>query len=363
MLKDFITSQKTFNKSVEEKLGKLDILSAKVIILFMILISLKLVFPIDIKEHKSLNAIQIKIVHNIRMLPKLHARWEREEKEAEIAETSKVANVCTIFTDDDIKIQNAHGSPTGPKYANGKQIGVRKIAIAPIKNQNLSNSSKTVSKRSAKINPDDNDPFRDDAPVIFYDNDLDFDNCNLIEVIKFVQNLAKNPIASKMNMAFTHHITNALVKVREEKIKSEFSVPRKLEDAWEPTIKMKVNDFECNAMCDLGASVSIMPKMLYDILDLEPLEDCPLNVYYLDYTLNKPMEKIDDVLIMFNGNHVPIDFIIMDIECKLSCPIVLGRPFLRTICAIIYMKEGNIKYQFPLKRYGTLPQEDNEATF
>ena len=110
-------------------------------------------------------------------------------------------------------------------------------------------------------------------------------------MIKFVQNLAKNPIASKMNMAFTHHITNALVKVREEKIKSKFSVPRKLEDAWEPTIKMKVNDFECNAMCDLGASVSIMPKMLYDILDLEPLEDCPLNVYFLDSTLDKPVGK------------------------------------------------------------------------
>jgi len=28
----------------------------------------------------------------------------------------------------------------------------------------------------------------------------------------------------------------------------------------------------------------------------------------------------------------------------------LGRPFLRTIGAIIDMKEGNIKYQFPLKK-------------
>jgi hypothetical protein len=35
----------------------------------------------------------------------------------------------------------------------------------------------------------------------------------------------------------------------------------------------------------------------------------------------------------------------------------LGRPFLRTVGAIIDMKEGTIKYQFPLKkeRYGTLP--------
>ena len=29
---------------------------------------------------------------------------------------------------------------------------------------------------------------------------------------------------------------------------------------------------------------------------------------------------------------------------------VLIRPFLRTVGAIIHMKEGNIKYQFPLKK-------------
>ena len=41
-------------------------------------------------------------------------------------------------------------------------------------------------------------------------------------------------------------------------------------------------------------------------------------------------------------------FFVLDIECNASCPIVLGRPFLRTVGAIIDMKEGNIKYQFPL---------------
>ena len=38
------------------------------------------------------------------------------------------------------------------------------------------------------------------------------------------------------------------------------------------------------------------------------------------------------------------------IDCNLSCPIILGRPFLRTIGAMIDMKEGNIKFQFPLRK-------------
>jgi hypothetical protein len=40
----------------------------------------------------------------------------------------------------------------------------------------------------------------------------------------------------------------------------------------------------------------------------------------------------------------------LDIECNASCPIILGRPFLRTVGAIIDMKEGTIKYQFPVKK-------------
>ena len=40
----------------------------------------------------------------------------------------------------------------------------------------------------------------------------------------------------------------------------------------------------------------------------------------------------------------------MDIECEPLCPIILGHPFLRTVGAVIDMKEGNIKFQFPLKK-------------
>ena len=47
---------------------------------------------------------------------------------------------------------------------------------------------------------------------------------------------------------------------------------------------------------------------------------------------------------------MPIDFLVLDIDCDPSCPIILGRPFLHTIGAIIDMKEGIIRFQFPLKK-------------
>jgi hypothetical protein len=53
---------------------------------------------------------------------------------------------------------------------------------------------------------------------------------------------------------------------------------------------------------------------------------------------------------MVNNNLIPVDFLILDVKCNASCPIILERPFLRTVGAIIDMKEGTIKYQFPLKK-------------
>ena len=75
-----------------------------------------------------------------------------------------------------------------------------------------------------------------------------------------------------------------------------------------------------------------------------------LNLHLADSTIKKPMGRINDVLIVANRNYVPVDFIVLDIDCNPSCPIILGRPFLGTFGAIIDMKEGNIRFQFPLRK-------------
>jgi hypothetical protein len=66
-------------------------------------------------------------------------------------------------------------------------------------------------------------------------------------------------------------VTNALLKIRDEKLQQKASVPKKLEDGWEPIIDMHVNGFDCHALCDLDASICIMPRKIYDMLNLPPL--------------------------------------------------------------------------------------------
>ena len=86
------------------------------------------------------------------------------------------------------------------------------------------------------------------------------------------------------------------------------------------------------------------------MLDLPPLEDCYWNVPFDDNAKKELMGSVNYVLIMVNNAYVPVDFYVLDVEYNASCSISLGRPFLRTVGAIIDMKEGTIKYQFPFKK-------------
>jgi hypothetical protein len=57
------------------------------------------VLPNDVKENNpfaATNAIQVRIDENVRMLAKLHARWERGD------EMARKMNVCTITTSNDV---------------------------------------------------------------------------------------------------------------------------------------------------------------------------------------------------------------------------------------------------------------------
>ena len=175
------------------------------------------------------------------------AGWERED---EIARKNSIARVCTIST-----TENAlNSSVSKPPTINGKIIGVGNVSTSIAKRFKLPDNSQTVFEKNAEISSHD----EDNSSITFDDNDFDFDGCNISELIMFLQKLARSPNASAINMDFTKHITNALMQVREEKLKHEASIPRKLEDGWEPIIKMKVNDFDCNALCDLGASIYVM---------------------------------------------------------------------------------------------------------
>ena len=88
--------------------------------------------------------------------------------------------------------------------------------------------------------------------------------------------------------------------------------------------KSRLKNYEWFSLCDLGASVSTILESLCDVLGLTDLEECSLNLHLADSSIKKPLGRINDVLILANSNYVPIYFIVLDIDCNPSSPIILG---------------------------------------
>ena len=65
-----------------------------------------------------------------------------------------------------------------------------------------------------------------------------------------MQSMLNSPHAYNQNKAFTKHIIDAMMQYFEEKLELEVSIPRKLHDEWEPTIKIKMKYHEFYALCD-----------------------------------------------------------------------------------------------------------------
>ena len=128
-----------------------------------------------------------------------------------------MTRVYTITTTSNAEVSNDNKPPT----IIVKVVGVGNVCTSSAK---LPKITETVSNKNAEIfwNTGDN------GPITFDNNYFDFDSCNISEVILFLQKISRSPNASAINMAFTKHITKALMQVREEKLKHEASIPSKL---------------------------------------------------------------------------------------------------------------------------------------
>jgi hypothetical protein len=118
----------------------------------------------------------------------------------------------------------------------------------------------------------------------------------------------------------------------------------KLGDVWILKILITVGKESHNAILDLGSSVNILSKELYDLLDLnKKLEKCDIDLLLGNDSTKHALGRINDVMIELHMTFVPIDFIIMEMRSNTSSPIILGRPFLRTTFTVFDSKEGNVK--------------------
>ncbi|CAM8970961.1 unnamed protein product [Rhodiola kirilowii] len=120
-------------------------------------------------------------------------------------------------------------------------------------------------------------------------------------------------------------------------------MPPKLQDSGSFSIPCDIGGITVHrVLCDLDASVSIMPYSLYAKLSLGDL--CPTNVTicFADRSCRLSRGVLKDVPVKVKHIYLPVDFIVLDISEDVDIPIILGRPFLYTAKAVIDMDRGSL---------------------
>lgn len=84
------------------------------------------------------------------------------------------------------------------------------------------------------------------------------------------------------------------------------------------------------ALCDLGASVSLMPHSLYKILELGKLRKSRILLQLAHRTIKYPLGVLQDVLVKVDKFVIPCDFVVLEMDEDENIPIILERPFLAT---------------------------------
>ncbi|XP_049406250.1 uncharacterized protein LOC125869888 [Solanum stenotomum] len=99
------------------------------------------------------------------------------------------------------------------------------------------------------------------------------------------------------------------------------------------------------ALCDLGASINLMPYEIYKQLDLGEPKATTMRLLMADRLIKHLVGILYDILVKVDRFIFPANFVILDCEIDAEIPIILGRPFLATGRALVDVESGKLKFR------------------
>ncbi|XP_056860064.1 uncharacterized protein LOC130508525 [Raphanus sativus] len=150
------------------------------------------------------------------------------------------------------------------------------------------------------------------------------------------------------------------------------NIPKKLEDLGCFTLPCAIGPIEFEkCLCDLGASVSLMPLLVAKRLGFTQYKKCRLSLVLADRSVKFPVGILEDLPMMVGNCEIPTDFVVLEMDEEARDPLILGRPFLATAGAIVNVKEGKIDLHlgkghvlhFDIKEMMKKPTVQNQAFY
>ncbi|XP_070049584.1 uncharacterized protein [Nicotiana tomentosiformis] len=124
------------------------------------------------------------------------------------------------------------------------------------------------------------------------------------------------------------------------------SMDPKLEDPGAFIIPCTIGSAKfAKALCDLGASINLMPYSVFKILGIGQPKPTSMRLQMTNRTMKWPLGIIHDVVVRVDKFILPVDFVILDCEVDYEVPIILGRPFLETRKALVDVEAGELTFR------------------
>ncbi|XP_027155336.1 uncharacterized protein LOC113755559 [Coffea eugenioides] len=126
-------------------------------------------------------------------------------------------------------------------------------------------------------------------------------------------------------------------------------LPPKCKDPGMFTVPCKIGNIKIEkAMLDLGASINVMPRSIYNLMNIGPLKETGVIIQLADRSNAYPDGVLEDILVQIDNLIFPADFYVLDMEDdnSNSSPILLGRPFLKTARTKIDVFTGTLTMEF-----------------
>ncbi|XP_074300697.1 uncharacterized protein LOC141631999 [Silene latifolia] len=140
--------------------------------------------------------------------------------------------------------------------------------------------------------------------------------------------------------------TETVALTEECSILHQHRTPPKLADLGSFSILCHIGTYLIdNALCVLGASVSVLPLSLAKRLGLTKFQCTNMTVHMADRSLSQPLGVLEDVPVRIGKFFTPVDFVVLDIPEDSYTPIILGRLFLHTAHAIIDVVAKTLTFQ------------------
>ncbi|XP_059302287.1 uncharacterized protein LOC132054261 [Lycium ferocissimum] len=122
-----------------------------------------------------------------------------------------------------------------------------------------------------------------------------------------------------------------------------YKIPPKLKDPSSFMISITIGNNEVGlALCDLGASINLMPTSVFRTLGLGKPRLTTITLQLADRSLAYPEGIIEDVLMKVGPFILSVDFVILDYEADRSVPLIMGRGFLAIVDDVIRIRDGKI---------------------